>query len=158
MRSLAFAAVAVAAPIVGAAALASNATTPSFAGILGPPDRRAKGVLRIALGLLAIVLVALAVQSALALVFDPRYRDFPFAQLTAATLPFLLLACTAPARDAALPLAETVAAAVLALCALYIAWNETPANWQALWFGAGLFAVAVSLVLGWAAPDKKSAA
>ena len=37
------------------------------------------------------MLTVLAMQSALALSFDPRYRDFPFAPLTAAALPFLLL-------------------------------------------------------------------
>ena len=39
-----------------------------------------------------MALTVLAVQSALALSFDPRYRDFPFAPLTAAAVPFLLLA------------------------------------------------------------------
>ena len=47
--------------------------------------------LALTLGVLLIVLTVLAVQSALALSFDPRYRDFPFAPLTAAALPFLLL-------------------------------------------------------------------
>ena len=49
-----------------------------------------------------MVLTVLAVQSALALSFDPRYRDFPFAPLTAAAVPFVLLKlCTAgwSARD-----------------------------------------------------------
>ena len=61
-----------------------------------------------------MVLTVLAVQSALALSFDPRYRDFPFAPLTAAALPFLLLSfrCRARGRRAR-RCAETVAAAVL---------------------------------------------
>ena len=37
-------------------------------------------------------------------------------------------------------------AAVLALCAIFIAWNETLANWQALWFAATLAALAFSLL------------
>ena len=32
----------------------------------------------------------LAILTALGLVFDPRYRDFPFAPLTAAGVPFLV--------------------------------------------------------------------
>ena len=43
-------------------------------------------------------------------------------------------------RPAGKPLAETVAAAVLVLCAAFIVWNETLANWQALWFAATLAA------------------
>ena len=157
-RALAFALLAIAAPMAGAAALASNVAAPSFAGILGPPDRRAKGLLAVTLGLLAIALVVLATQSALALAFDPRYRDFPFAPLTAAAVPFLLLAFTAPRVEGVRPFAEMAAAAVLALCALAIGWNETPANWQALWFCMALAAVAVSLVRVRAAPERESAA
>ena len=37
---------------------------------------------------------------------------------------------------------------MLALCAVYIVLNETFANWQALWFCAGLLALAVSLLAG----------
>ena len=50
------------------------------------------------------------------------------------------------------PNAETVAAAALVLCAVYIALSETFANWQSLWFCAGLVALAVSLLPGRAAP------
>jgi hypothetical protein len=42
--------------------------------------------------------------------------------------------------------AELAAAAVLGLSAIYIVFNETIANWQALWFCAGLIALAVTLV------------
>jgi hypothetical protein len=43
------------------------------------------------------------------------------------------------------PAAETLAAAVLAASAVYIAINETFANWQALWLAAGLTGLAVIL-------------
>ncbi len=43
-----------------------------------------------------IALVLFAVQAALGLVFDPRYRDFQFAPLTAAVVPFLVLCCSMP--------------------------------------------------------------
>ena len=52
--------------------------------------------LALTLGLALLALTVLALQSALALAFDPRYRDFPFAPLTAAAVPFLLLALVAP--------------------------------------------------------------
>jgi glucan 1,3-beta-glucosidase len=103
------------------------------------------------LGVLMVALAVLAVQAALGLVFDPRYRDFPFAALTAAVVPFLIL--KVPALRTSWPRlrglragAESVAAAVLLLCALYIVFNETPANWQALWFCAALVALAVTLL------------
>ena len=38
------------------------------------------------------------------------------------------------------------AAAVLVLSAAFIVWNETLANWQALWFAATLAALAFSLL------------
>ena len=79
--------------------------------------------------------------------FNPRYRDFPFAPLTAAALPFLLLRMIAPRAAGDRPLSETLAAPVLALCAVFIVWNETLANWQALWFCAGLFGLAVFFYL-----------
>jgi hypothetical protein len=41
---------------------------------------------------------------------------------------------------------------VLLLCAGYIALSETFANWQSLWFCAGLIALAISLLPGRAAP------
>jgi glucan 1,3-beta-glucosidase len=97
-----------------------------------------------------MVVTVLAVQSALALSFDPRYRDFPFAPLTAAVLPFVLLRWGA--ATGARALAETVAAVVLALCAVFIVWNETLANWQALWFAAALALLAVSLLRARVAP------
>jgi hypothetical protein len=45
-----------------------------------------------------------------------------------------------------------VAGGVLALCAVFIVWNETPANWQALWFAGALASLAFSLLRVRAAP------
>jgi glucan 1,3-beta-glucosidase len=88
------------------------------------------------------------VQAALGLVFDPRYRDFPFPALTAAAIPFAALKTSWPRLKGLCPSAETVAAATLALSAIYILFNETPANWQAVWFAAGLVLLAAILVPG----------
>jgi exo-beta-1,3-glucanase (GH17 family) len=156
-RSIAFALLAIAAPMVSAAALAANVGSSTFADVIGPRKRRPKGFLARALGVLVIALVVLAAQAALPLAFDPRYRDFPFAPLTAAAVPFLLLAFSVPRPGDARPLAETIAAAMLGSCALYVGWNETPANWQALWFCGALAAVAVSLAQARAGPDIGSA-
>jgi len=148
--ALAFGAVAIFVPIATAAALASSRQVPLFDEVIGP--QRARDGLTLVLGLLFIALTVLAVQSALALSFDPRYRDFPFAPMTAAAVPFLLMSLVGPRSAAARPLAETLSAAVLILCAAFIVWNETIANWQALWFAATLLALVVSLLRARAAP------
>lgn len=148
MRSLAWGAVALMAPVLGAAAAASRTPVPSFARVLGRRNERVKDWLAIALGALLIALTVLAVQAALGLVFDPRYRDFPFPALSAAIIPFATLKTSWPRLKGLRPSAETVAAATLALSAIYIVFNETLANWQAMWFAAGLLALAIILAPG----------
>jgi hypothetical protein len=88
------------------------------------------------------------VETALGFVFDPRYRDFPFASLTAATVPFMVLTLVGRRGPGVRGIAELVAAATLALSAVFMALNETFANWQAVWlaaiFLAGAFILARS--------------
>jgi glucan 1,3-beta-glucosidase len=151
LRNLAFAALAVVAPIAGGVAMGREAVPPTFAKIIGPGADRVRDRLLLTLGILLMAVTVLAIHSALALSFDPRYRDFPFASLTAAAVPFLLLSLTRRLAGARAR-AETVAGGVLALCALFIVWNETFANWQALWFVAALALLAVSLLRVRASP------
>jgi glucan 1,3-beta-glucosidase len=153
LRSLAWAAVAFISPVAVACALAAGKRTPSFARLLGPSAQRGRDGLVILLGILLIVVAVLSVQAALGLVFNARYRDFPFAPLTGATVPFLLLASSTTWKlrpDA--PVAETAMALTLALSAVYIVFNESFANWQALWFGAGLLALTCTLLQARDAP------
>jgi glucan 1,3-beta-glucosidase len=86
------------------------------------------------------------------LVFDPRYVDLPFAPLLAAAAPYLTLALWITGRKGARPVAETFAAGVLAVATVYIAINESVANWQALLLCAGLAIVALTLARARAAP------
>jgi exo-beta-1,3-glucanase (GH17 family) len=144
IRSLSLAATAVATPLVGAAALAKGVPLPSFAGILA--DWRRRGWLQFVLGALLILLAVLAIVVALGLVFDPRYRDFPFAPLTAAVLPLLVLALLVPAPAGRRGAAEIAAAALLGLSAIYILFNESFANWQALWCCGALVGLVVILL------------
>jgi len=155
MRSLAWGAVAIAAPVLCAMAVAAGVEVPSFARVLGRRADRVEDRLAVLLGLVLVALTLLAVQAALGLVFDPRYRDFPFAALMAAAVPFLVRRTSWTRLRSLQPCAETVAAATLALSALYIVLNETLANWQALWFAAGLLVLAVSLLPARGAPDSK---
>jgi glucan 1,3-beta-glucosidase len=94
------------------------------------------------------VLVAttvLALQTALGLVFDPRYRDFTDAELSAAVVPFAIATALGAGRAGPRGRAETIAAVTLAGSAVYIVLNEGFANWQALWFGAALIVLAVTI-------------
>jgi glucan 1,3-beta-glucosidase len=156
VRSLAWAAVALLSPVAAAAALASRASAPSFALLLGRPAQRPSDAVTLALGVLLIALAVLSVQAALGLVFDARYRDFPFAPLTAATIPLLLARKGKPAikgkvlatwkRRLQAPAAETAVAVTLAASAVYIVCNESFANWQAVWFSGALLALAFTLL------------
>jgi exo-beta-1,3-glucanase (GH17 family) len=151
LRSLAFAAIAAAAPIVCAAACAAGHSTPSFASLLG--DRGRRDGLDWALGGTLIALMLVTVEAALGLVFDPRYRDIPFAPMTGAVVPLLVLLASMPRPPGQRAVAETAAAAVLAASAVYIVFNETFANWQAVWFCGALIGLAVILALARDAPS-----
>jgi exo-beta-1,3-glucanase (GH17 family) len=141
-RSLAFLAVVLVAPLAGTVALLRGVAVPPFASILGRVDERPSSLTGSVLGTGLMILTVLAVQVALGLVFDPRYRDFPFVPLTAATAPYMVLAIFTDRGGSRASVAETIAAITLASSAVYIAINETMANWQALWLSAVLLALA----------------
>jgi exo-beta-1,3-glucanase (GH17 family) len=145
LRAMAFAATAAIAPIACAAAYASGRRLPTFAAVLSR-DGVARDPITYATGACLIALTLLSVETALSLVFDPRYRDLPFAPQSGAALSFLLLSIATPRPAGARAIAETLAAAVLAVSAVYIAFNETFANWQAIWLCAGLIGLAFILV------------
>jgi glucan 1,3-beta-glucosidase len=152
LRSLVLVGVALAAPVAAGAALAAGVPAPAFSRLIGARADRVRDALPLMLGLILILLCVLAMEAALALAFDPRYRDFPFAPLTSAAVPFLLLSLMRSRPPGPRAIAEAAAAAVLALCAVVVVWNETLANWQALWFAGALIAVAITLVRARAAP------
>ena len=154
LRSLAFAATAAVAPIVCAAACAAGRPVPAFASLLGRGGPR-RDFLDWALGGTLIALMLVAVEAALGLVFDPRYRDIPFAPLAGAAVPFLVLLATTRQPGGARRMAETLAAAVLAVSAVYVVFNETFANWQSVWFCVGLIGLAVILLLVRDAPSSE---
>jgi len=162
LRSLAWVAAALVSPVVGAIAVMSGTAAPTFAHILGRAAQRPRDPVALALGVLRVALAVLAVQAALGLVFDPRYRDFLFAPLSAATVPLLLATHGKPAIKEKLlgrwkrrfyaPTAETAVAATLTASAVYILGNESFANWQAMWFAAALLALAFTLLQAQDAP------
>jgi glucan 1,3-beta-glucosidase len=144
-RSLALIAVALAAPPMAANALLARRALPRFAEVLAGSD--ALDRLARALGWVLIAVTVLALMTALGLAFDPRYRDFPYAPLSSAVVPLFILAAFGARSDGTQRLAEILSAVVLALCAAFVAWNETLANWQSLW-SCGLF-VLLAATLMW---------
>jgi exo-beta-1,3-glucanase (GH17 family) len=126
-------AAAMAAPLLSANALMSGRALPTFLELIGPREGRTRSVLTMALGLTLIVTTVIAAETALGFAFDPRYRDFPFAALTMAVLPFAMLMLLNRPQSGNRPIAEAAFAGLLAGAALYIGFNEGPDNWQSLW-------------------------
>lgn len=146
LRSLTLAAMAVAAPMVAAAALAAGRSPPAFAQLLGGTEGRPADPLSLALGGLFLALCVLALQVALGLVFNPRYLDFPLAPLAAPVAAYMVLAFAGPARARDAGTSERMMAGVLLLSAGYIALNEGFSNWQAQSLAAALIALAATLL------------
>lgn len=136
------AAVMVAAAIAGALALVTGARAPALSRALGAGTRAATPSERM-LDLLFVAVCFFALQSALTLVFDPRYRDFPAATLTMGIVPFLLLGLRN--GDVAARTGERFLGAGVLLMALWVVFIEGFANWQALWFALALGGVALLL-------------
>jgi hypothetical protein len=131
--------------ILSANAVVSGRPLPTFLDMFGPPGVGTK--LSLSMWCLGACLVASALigtETALGFVFDPRYRDFPFASLTMAVLPFACLMLNRP-QDGRRPIAESVFAGLLAGSALYIGFNEGKDNWQSLWTCAIYVLFAITL-------------
>jgi len=145
LRSLALAAVAIAAPIVLSVAIMCSTPVPAFFRLFGPKEYRERNSLALSAGAILAATMLLAFVVALGLVFDPRYRDFPFAPLTAAIVPFLVHGVAATRPKGIRPAAETAGAVVVALSVFYIVFNEGFANWQSLWLCVALAGLAFNL-------------
>jgi len=145
IRGAAFVAVAFAAPVITAMTLAADQKVPAFARVLGRRGEHRLPIIARAGGLVLVATAVLAIQTALGLVFDPRYRDFTDAQLSAAVVPFALAMVLGAGRAGPRGRAETIAAVTLAGSAVYIVLNESFANGQALWFAAVLVVLAVTI-------------
>lgn len=134
-----------ASPVFSATALMSGRTLPSFLDVLGPKHNRTGSVLVIMHGLALIVVTVIGTATALGLVFDPRFIDFPFAALTMAAVPFAAVTLLNPSQKGTRPMAESLFAGVFFGAAVYVGFNEGPANWQSLWTCAAYTVLAVTL-------------
>ena len=136
---------ATAAPIVGANALMSGRALPTFLELLGPKNYQTQSMPAIMHGLTLMVTIVIGTETALGLVFDPRDKDFPYAALTMAAVPFAALTLLNRPKKGIRPMAESLFAGVLLVAAIYTGFNEGPANWQSLWSCAAYLLLAVTL-------------
>ncbi len=132
-------------PIVAANALMSGRSLPTFLDLIGPREERTRSLLTVVLGLTLTVATLMAAQTALGFMFDPRYRDFPFAALTMAVLPLFGVMVLNRPPVGVRPIAEAVFAGLLVVTTLYTAFNEGPKNWQSMWTCALYLMLALTL-------------
>jgi len=139
-------------PMAASYAVARGDRLAGLARALDPSCWRGSNLVEVVLAaLLAATLVA-AIHVALGLVFDPRYKDFPFAALLGPVVALAILAVStikAPPRPGG---AEIAAAALLTGSAVFVTLNEGIANWQALVFAALLLLLALTALRAKAAP------
>jgi hypothetical protein len=135
----------VASPLLCTNALMSGRSLPTFLELLGPREMRERSALPILLGLVLAVTSLVAAGTALGLVFDSRYQDFPFAALTMAVVPFATLMLLNRPKAGARPIAEAAFAGLLTAAALFTGFNEGPDNWQSLWTCAVYLLFALTL-------------
>jgi exo-beta-1,3-glucanase (GH17 family) len=145
----------IASPLLCAHALVSGRSLPTFLELLGPREGRTNSILLLLLGLALAIATLIAAETALGFTFDPRYRDFPYAALTMAVVPFVSLMLLNRPQAGARPMAESVFAGLLAICALYIGYNEGTDNWQAIWTCAIYLLLAITLLRARAAQIPK---
>ncbi|MGQ0684160.1 glycoside hydrolase family 17 protein [Bradyrhizobium sp.] len=126
-------AAAVASPLLCANAVMAGRPLPTFLDLLGPRDYKTRPGVTILLALALAITAVIAAETALGFTFDPRYRDFPYASLTMAVIPFIGLMVLNRPQAGARPIAEAVFAGLLTVAAIYIAINEGRDNWQSLW-------------------------
>jgi glucan 1,3-beta-glucosidase len=135
----------IASSIFGANAIISGRGLPTFLDLFGPRGEGERLALSMrCLGLALVVTALIASETALGLVFDPRYKDFPYASLTMAVVPFAGLLLNRP-QAGRRPITEAVFAGLLAISAAYVAYDEGRDNWQAMWTCAVYVLFAVTL-------------
>jgi exo-beta-1,3-glucanase (GH17 family) len=138
-------AAAIASPLLCADALMSGRALPTFVELIGPREGRTLPVATMVLGFVLTVTTLLAAETALGLLFDPRWRDFPFASLTMAVVPFATLTLFNRPTSGVRPIAEMAFAALFAAAALFATFNEGLDNWQSLWTCAAYVLLGITL-------------
>jgi glucan 1,3-beta-glucosidase len=146
VRAVIMFALALVVPMAGAFALGTGWELPGFATALDPKQWREPTRDGAILATLLVATVVVAIHVALGLVFDPRYKDFPFAALTGPVTALAVVAFMAERGDLQPGAAEIAAACVLAGSALFIVANEGSSNWQAVWVALLFVALALTVL------------
>ena len=144
MQSLLLAA-AIAAPLLSSMAVMSERALPTLRDLIGPRESSVRSPETVILGGTLVVLTLVAAVTALNLVYDPRWRDFPYPALTMAAVPLCMVTLFSRSTSSANPKAEASFATLLAAAALFIIFNEGFANWQSLWCCAAYGLLSVTL-------------
>ncbi|MGU3494945.1 beta-1,6-glucan synthase [Xanthobacteraceae bacterium A53D] len=144
-RNGAFVAVLLGSLLVIPAAIGAGVPLPSIALALDGERRIRAGGIMVATSIVLALAVFAVGEVALELIFDPRYKDFPYFPLTPIAVAVAVLAVLRRPEGAGTGLAETFAFVGLLMAGFYIPINETLKNWQALWFGAICLAMAFTL-------------
>jgi exo-beta-1,3-glucanase (GH17 family) len=132
LRAIAMFTLALTAPMAAGYALGRGDRLTGLATALNPTDRGHHVLIEVVLAWLLAATLVTAIHVALGLVFDPRYKDFPFAALLGPVVAFAVLAFAGSKGSPRPGGAEITAAIVLLGSALFIIVNEGIANWQAL--------------------------
>src|ERR1700752_288534 len=148
-------AAAIGSPLLCANAVMAGRPLPTFLELIGPREYRSRGVLTVLLGLVLAITTLVAAETALGFIFDPRYRDFPYASLTMAVVPFMGLMVWNRPQTGTRPIAESVFAGLLAIAAVYVGINEGRDNWQSVWTCSIYLLLALTLWRGGGAANPK---
>jgi glucan 1,3-beta-glucosidase len=135
----------IASPLLGSHALMSGRALPTFLELLGPSNYRDRSWMAVILGLVLAVTTVIGADTAIGLAFDPRYKDFPFAALTMAVVPFATLSLLNRPKVGIRPIAEATFAGLLVMAAIYTGFDEGSNNWQSLWTCAMYVLLAATL-------------
>jgi exo-beta-1,3-glucanase (GH17 family) len=146
-------AAAIASPVLCASAVMSGRALPTFLELMGPRESRTHSFPTMLLGFVLTVTTLIAAQTALGALFDARWRDFPFAALTMAAVPFSTLTLLNRPKGGGRPIAEAVFAGLFLAAALYTVFMEGTQNWQAVWTAAAYLLFGMTL---WQARSKES--
>jgi hypothetical protein len=123
----------VASPLFASYALMSGGSLPTFLELIGPSGYRGRPWTAVILGLVLAIAAVIGADTAVGLAFDPRYKDFPFAALTMAVVPFAMLSLLNRPKEGVRPIAEATFAGLFVMTAVYTGFNEGADNWQSLW-------------------------
>ena len=152
LRSVGMLVLALVVPMASAYALARGDPLAGFVEALDSSYWRRSNIVAVVLAALLAATVVAAIHVALGLVFDPRYKDFPFAALAGPIIALAVLAFTTARTPIKPGAAEIAAATVLAGSALFVIANEGIANWQALVLAGLLLLLALTALRAKAVP------